>query len=217
MNSMGGASAPDRPILIQARSMTVSLKSLAAVIVLSLAVSACQTPSRTAERLGLVRNAPNPGPCPAAYALFEAARYVEIDGEERLANVGFTGEINGVRSFCRYYEDEPIIADLEIDFGFGRGPNAGSDETVYEYFVTVTRRDLEVIHKETFPLRVDFNGRDRVYATERIAEIVIPRARRTTSGTNFEIIVGFVVNEDQAAFNREGKRFREGAVAGGES
>jgi hypothetical protein len=38
--------------------------------------------------------------------------------------------------------------------------------------------------------------------------IVIPRATATVSGANFEILVGFDVTPEMAAFNREGKRFR---------
>ena len=56
-------------------------------------------------------------------------------------------------------------------------------------------------------------GQDRVYATEKMAQITIPRAKDTTSGANFEILVGFDVTPQMAAFNREGKRFRLNAGA----
>jgi hypothetical protein len=38
--------------------------------------------------------------------------------------------------------------------------------------------------------------------------VVIPRANLGTSGSNFEILVGFDVTPQMAEFNREGKRFR---------
>ena len=47
--------------------------------------------------------------------------------------------------------------------------------------------------------------------TEKINEIRIPRANDTTSGENFEIVVGFVVTPEQRAFNADGKRFRVSA------
>jgi len=50
--------------------------------------------------------------------------------------------------------------------------------------------------------------RFRVYTTDEIKEILIPRATMTTSGANFEVLVGFEVTPEMAAFNREGKRFR---------
>ncbi len=175
--------------------MRVSL-SLAGLGLVALA-SACAT----AE--------PNTGPCPPAFALYDAVRLVEFaDGQERLSSVGFTAEIQEVRSTCRYSGDDPIKADLEIDIGFGRGPAAEGDRAEYIYWVAVTRSNLTVITKEFFPLTVRFaKGEDRVYRRERIEEIVIPRAAESVSGTNFEIIVGFELTEEQLAFNRAGKRF----------
>ncbi|WP_262422966.1 hypothetical protein [Brevundimonas denitrificans] len=37
---------------------------------------------------------------------------------------------------------------------------------------------------------------------------MIPRAEETTSGSNFEILVGFEVTPEMAEFNRTGSRFR---------
>ena len=45
-------------------------------------------------------------------------------------------------------------------------------------------------------------------AEEKIGDITIPRAGATTSGSNFEVLIGFEVTPQMAAFNREGKRFR---------
>ena len=154
----------------------------------------------------------NPGPCPRAFALYDAARIVEMKGPESFANVGFTGEIGKIRSLCRYYGEQPIEADLEIEMEFGRGPAASGESAVYEYFIAVTRKNLAVIHKEVFPISVRFPaGKDRVSITEKIDKITIPRASENTSGVNFEIIVGYVVTDEQRAFNAEGKRFRVSA------
>ena len=156
----------------------------------------------------------NPGPCPRAFALYDASRIVEFrGGQERFANVGFTGEFQKVRSLCRYYGATPIEGDLEMDISFGRGPAAeGQSTATYEYFVAVTRKNIGVINKQTFPIQVTFPaGADRVTLTERIDKIVIPRAKEGTSGENFEIIVGFELTKAQRAFNAEGKRFRVSA------
>ena len=156
----------------------------------------------------------NPGPCPRAFALYDASRIVEFrGGQERFANVGFTGEFQKVRSLCRYYGATPIEGDLEMDISFGRGPAAeGQSTATYEYFVAVTRKNIGVINKQTFPIQVTFPaGADRVTLTERIDKIVIPRAKEGTSGENFEVIVGFELTEAQRAFNAEGKRFRVSA------
>jgi len=156
----------------------------------------------------------NPGPCPRAFALYDASRIVEFkDDEQRFANVGFTGEIQKVRSLCRYFGTRPIVGDLEIAFDFGRGPAAEGQSTArYEYFVAVTRKNIAVIDKQTFPIDVTFpDGVDRVSVSEKINKITIPRATETTSGENFEIIIGFELTPEQRLFNVEGRRFRVSA------
>ena len=154
----------------------------------------------------------NPGPCPEAFALYEASRLVEFRGEEAYKNVGFTAEIDKVRSLCRYVGDSPISADLTMDISFGRGPAATESTATYQYFVAVTRKNIDVIEKQVFPISITFPaGENVVQARENVGEIIIPRANDTTSGANFEIIVGFELTPEQIAFNADGKRFRVSA------
>ncbi|HOZ26082.1 MAG TPA: hypothetical protein PLH23_09130 [Hyphomonadaceae bacterium] len=151
---------------------------------------------------------PNTGPCPVAGVLYDASRLVEIDGAERHENVGFTGAVEGVRSFCRYTGTNPIDMEVEIDFAFGKGPKATASSRTYPVFVTVTRRDRMVLAKERFDVNVTFPpGTDIVRLTEKIPGISIPRANETVSGTNFEVIVGFDLTPEQVAYNRSGTRF----------
>lgn len=172
-------------------------------------LSACKS-TADALNIGDAATKQNAGPCPRAFALYEASRIVEFrDNEQRFENVGFTGEINNVRSLCRYYNDEPIDANLEITFDLGRGPAASQNAATYEYFVAVTRKNVDVINKKVFPMQVTFPaGEDRVRIVEDVEEIIIPRATATTSGVNFEIVVGFELTEAQRQFNAEGRRFR---------
>ena len=156
-----------------------------------------------------LNSTPNAGPCPVAAVMYDASRQVEIKGEEIYSNVGFTGEITGVDGFCRYTGDNPITMEIDIDFALGRGPKADGNERTYEYFVAVTRRNRAVINKETFSFTTRFpGGSDRTTHSERLEGIVIPRANETISGSNFEVLVGFVLSEEELAFNRQGKRFR---------
>ena len=192
--------------------MSMKTTLIGAVTLSLLALAGCRS---TQEILAIGEaGEANPGPCPRAFAIFDASRMVQIagDGAESFRNVGFTGEIDNVRSLCRYFADRPILADLSMDFSLGRGPAAAGDTFTYTYFVAATRKNLEVMAKEVYPLTVTFpEGQDRVRVTEKISEIRIPRANDTTSGENFEIVVGFVVTPEQRAFNADGKRFRVSA------
>ena len=152
----------------------------------------------------------NAGPCPFAKTLYDAGRYVEFKGgQEASAAVGFTGEIQGVSASCAYKSDEPIKVTMNLLFELGRGPQAEGSSKTFRYWVAVTDRNREVLAKRSFELPVNFGeGQDRVYKSETVGGIVIPRATATVSGANFEILVGFDVTPEMAAFNREGKRFR---------
>ncbi len=159
----------------------------------------------------------NAGPCPFVKALYDAGRYVEFkNGKEASADVGYSGEIQGISAGCAYKDDQPITVAMEILFELGKGPLAEGDTKTYRYWVAVTKRNQAIIDKKYFDLPVKFQaGQDRLYVTEQIAQITIPRASVATSGSNFEVLVGFDVTPQMAEFNREGKRFRlnAGAVA----
>ena len=157
-----------------------------------------------------LRQLRNAGPCPFVKVLYDASRYVEFkDGKESASQAGFTGEIQSIASGCAYKSDEPIQIRVEALFQLGRGPQAEGDKHVYRYWVAVTERNQAVIAKEYFDLPVTFAaGQDRVYATETLEQITIPRADAKVSGGNFEVLIGFDVTPEMAAFNRDGKRFR---------
>ncbi|AYG94081.1 Tat pathway signal sequence domain protein [Brevundimonas naejangsanensis] len=167
-----------------------------------------QAPSRPMRIAPLNRRA-NAGPCPYVKILYDAARYVEMSDYERPTtnSVGFTGEIEGVSADCAYREADPIRLDVNLLFSLGKGPQAQGDARTYRYWIAVTERNSAVLAKEYFDLPVTFNGADRTQA-EASQTIVIPRADATTSGGNFEVLIGFDVTPQMAEFNRSGSRFR---------
>jgi hypothetical protein len=100
-----------------------------------------------------------------------------------------------------------------VDFTLGRGPQAQGRAKTYRWWVAVTERNRSVIAKEHFALNAQFQpGQDRLAADESLGGITIPRKDDKVSGANFEILIGFDVTPEMAAFNRDGKRFR--ATAG---
>jgi len=157
----------------------------------------------------------NAGPCPFVKVLYDAARYQEFEGGREASNaVGFTGEIQGVAAGCEYKADEPIKVTMEVLFDLGKGPAAQGSAKTYRYWVAVTQRNEAVLAKQFFDLPVKFEpGQDRARVTDKIADVIIPRAKATTSGSNFEVLVGFDVTPEMAEFNRDGKRFRVNAGA----
>jgi hypothetical protein len=165
--------------------------------------------SRLARTLGNDSNTANVGPCPAVRVLYDAQRFVELDGPERFENVGFTGEIARISSNCRYIGSDPITVSLQVDMAFGKGPKAAGTTKDVVYWVSVTRKDLAVISRERFTQRVTIPaGSDRITLQSPLTKITIPRANKDIAGGNFEVLVGFELSDAQLAFNRDGKRFR---------
>lgn len=162
----------------------------------------------------------NAGPCPFVKVLYDAGRYMEFKGGKVSSNsVGYTGEIQSISAGCAYKDDQPIRVTMDVLFEMGRGPGADGAAKTYRYWVAVTQRNKTMIDKHYFDLPVKFApGQDRLYVTDSIGEVMIPRASVTTSGANFEVLVGFDVTPEMADFNRQGKRFlltSAGAAAGG--
>jgi hypothetical protein len=154
---------------------------------------------------------PNVGPCPLMGVLYDNARMVDFAApdNQRYANIEYTAEMQGVRGLCRYVDDDPITMAIEVDMAFGRGPASSDRRQTYRYWVAVTRRGVAPLAKEYFEIEVEFPRDEAVVTrTERIENIVIPRATPEVSGENFEILVGFELTPEQLQFNRDGRRFR---------
>lgn len=150
----------------------------------------------------------NPAPCPNVVVLSDAARVVQFDGEQRLEDVAWTGEIENVSLACRYVAAKPIDASLTIDFAFGKGPRASGEQHEFGYWIAVTRTNREVIEKREYLVPVKFDDDSVMRISHEIEEIIIPRKDENVSGMNFEIVVGLVVTPQEAIFNRSGKSLK---------
>ena len=167
-----------------------------------------------APRIAPLRRSAAAGPCPFVKILYDAARYVELTGDRVSAsNVAYTGEIQGLVSDCAYQGDDPITVYTRVQFDLGRGPQAQGDGRTYRYWIAVTERNKAVLAKEYFDLPVSFDEGQLTASVTQDQVVVIPRAEATTSGDNFEILVGFDVTPEMAEFNRTGSRFRVNAGA----
>jgi hypothetical protein len=134
--------------------------------------------------------------------------------KESVEAVGYTGEIEGIRASCSYKGSEPIKMKIAVGFALGRGAQAAGRSKDYRYWVAVTLRNQTVLAKEYFSVHADFKpGEDRMLTVENVDGVVIPRATATVNGANFEVLVGFDVTPEMAAFNRDGKRFRMNAFS----
>lgn len=172
--------------------------------------SGIDTAKEFTNRVAPLPTLPNAGPCPTVKVLYDAARYIDFKGGQQAASqVAYSGEIEGLSSACAYKGLEPIRVSINLLFELGKGPQATSASKTYSYWVAITDRNRAVIGKQYFSLPVSFqNNSNRTQARESLKEIVIPRATGDINGNNFEVLIGFDVTPEMAAFNRDGKRFQ---------
>ncbi|MBI1393817.1 MAG: hypothetical protein GC152_13850 [Alphaproteobacteria bacterium] len=177
-------------------------KGLSAALFAAAALTGCGSTTKEAKER-------NPAPCPFVVVLEDAARQVEFDGEPSLETVAWSAEIKDASLSCRYYGDRPIEAELRFSMAAGKGPAARMREHDYKYFVAVTRRDMEVIAKKNYARTIKFDKDESIKViSEKIDDIVIPRARESIAGSNFEIVIGLVLTREQALYNRSGKSLK---------
>ena len=175
---------------------------------LALPLAACAAVGEALENAAAADEA-NPAPCPNVFVLDDASRLVDFRGEPSLDTVAFSAEVRDVRTACRYSEDRPIRATVELDLAVGRGPAADAETFPLTYFVAVTRTNRDLIAKEEFTVPVTFRCDSAVVTfTEALDEIEIPRKGEQTSGTNFEIAVGLAVTREQLLYNRSGRSLK---------
>ncbi len=190
----------------EAKSDKASHMRILALSTAILALSACQSGSGIGAAFDTRQNA---GTCPPAGSVYNASRIVTFEGDRQVfQNVEYTGEIVDVRLYCRYAGANPVRAEVEIDFAFGKGPAADSNRRDYSYWVAVTRRSGKVLHKEHFTVAANFTDGPVTAETEILQQIIIPRADESVSAANFEVLIGFDLTEDQLTYNKEGRRFR---------
>jgi len=154
--------------------------------------------------------AANPAPCPNAFVLSDASRFINFGGaDQTIENVAYSGEFQDVQTRCRYFADVPIEASLDLVMSLGRADATNAETIEVQYFVAVTRTDRDVIAKEEFATKVSFKEGQRVATiAPEISRIVIPRKGEETSGVNFELAVGFVLDRRQVIYNRSGKSLK---------
>ena len=170
----------------EAKSDKASHMRILALSTILLALGACQSGSGLGDAFDTRQNA---GTCPPAGSIYNASRIVQFDGERQIfPNVEYTGEIVNVRLYCRYASTNPVRAEVEIDFAFGKGPKGDSNRHDYSYWVAVTRRSGKVLHKEHFTVQANFADGPVVGETEVLQQIIIPDRKSTRLNSSHTVI-----------------------------
>jgi hypothetical protein len=148
----------------------------------------------------------SPKVCPRVSLLNEAAKITQYrDGPGRdLIDVRFEARVHDVNWGCSY-ADKRLSVVANIDIVAQRGPAFAEGKIVVPFFVAIIDKDQNIIAKEQFLTEIAFGGaRRRSGVREEIEQIVF--LKENENGSDYEIIVGLQLNEQQLQQNR-GRRF----------
>ena len=123
---------------------------------------------------------------------------VKFQGEGRTTeDVEYTASIMDISSSCTEAED--VRAQTEFTIGLQAGPAHAGNNVNVEYFVAVVKDNSQIISKRVFETTLRFDGSGNAQSREVISQYIptIEQARRY----NYEVLVGFQMEADEAVFN----------------
>ena len=143
-----------------------------------------------------------PKSCPRVSLLNEAAKmtlYRPGPGRD-LTDVRFEARVHDVNWGCKF-NDNRMRVEAMIDIVAQKGPAFEGDRANVPFFVAIIDKAQNIIAKEQFQSDIEFrDGRRRAGVREEIEQTVFLKEKE--SGTDYEIIVGLQLNEQQLRQNR---------------
>lgn len=144
-----------------------------------------------------------PPPCPPVAKVDDAATLTRFAGTGRdLTDIQFEAEIGRVATGCDYDSDKVDMV-VQVEFIASRGPADQERKAPFTYFVAVARTDHTILGRESFQSVIEFPGNQtRAVTREPDVELEIP-LREGEAGRNYRVYIGFVLTEEELAFNRQ--------------
>ncbi|MBV6633004.1 MAG: hypothetical protein KI792_08235 [Alphaproteobacteria bacterium] len=152
-------------------------------------------------------NDSDPRACPRVAILQDAATVTVFDPADAvdLTDVVARGALSNIRGGCEYFDDEVEIA-FEITLSAERGPALTTNQTSFDYFVSILEPSGQVVAKEVFRTPVTFpDGVFRAGTLESL-EQAIPLPQEGMDARGYSVLLGFQLTEAQVAYNRRSRK-----------
>lgn len=117
-----------------------------------------------------------------------------------ITDVTFESELVSVRGECTV-DDEEVEVPLLIEFGSRLGPAAESRTVPVELFVAVTDLQRNVLSRRALSYELRFPAGQLTVGRQQRLVVDIPKSE-TQRGDSFLIFVGYVLSDEELAFNR---------------
>jgi hypothetical protein len=140
--------------------------------------------------------------CPRVSLLNEAASMIRYrDGPGRdLTDVLYEAKVRDINWSCKYL-DNRLRVEAVIDIVAQKGPASTGANAQVPFFVAIIDGGQNIVAKKTFSSEVEFRaGQRRAGVREEIEQTVF--LKQGESGTDYEIIVGLQLTEQQLQQNR---------------
>jgi hypothetical protein len=144
--------------------------------------------------------------CPRVSLLNDAESMIQYrDGPGRdLTDVLFEAKVVDVNWSCKYL-DNRVRVEAVIDIVAQRGPASRGGNAKVWFFVGIIDYEQNIIAKQTFASEIEFrDGRRRAGVREEIEQILF--LKEGEGGSDYEIIVGLQLTEQQLQQNRGRRR-----------
>jgi len=141
--------------------------------------------------------------CPRIGVLADAAdltRFTPGKGED-LTEMVVDARVAGVRGQCDLARNA-VEVELAITLDATRGPAARSRVVDVPYFVVVTDAEGEVLDKQVYQARFEFEpNRSRARISGEAVKLMLPTAANLR-GSAYSVSIGLQVTEAELAYNR---------------
>ena len=143
--------------------------------------------------------------CPETGLVKGAAYFPVIVGNAphlAAADLAASAQLKNLSGTCKYKKGE-VVLSLTLNFAGirgAKGPGLGSQ--TFPYFVAVISPDDQILQREVFSTKVDFDNTTGAGASSEDHEIRVPLAD-VSKGPSYRVAAGFTLTPQQAKFNKE--------------
>ena len=150
-------------------------------------------------------------PCPAVLPVRDASYMTKFEGQSQdLSDTQFEAKIDAVlpAANCIYRNEggkRSIVYDIRVQFLAQRGPKEREGAAKFEYFIAVTGSGGARLARSVFDAEIPFQNNATQGIVVEEVQPTIP-LKEGENGDWYRIYVGFMLTEQELAYNRKNPR-----------
>lgn len=127
--------------------------------------------------------------CPSVAVMGDMGSFTRIQGDSSLAkDVLYTATLSNVQVDCN--QKDRITTQVSFDVSAVAGPAMKAGSVEVEYFIVTAKDTASLVNKQSYSVRLTFDGQGRAIASQKI-EHVIPSVERARK-YDYELLLGLI-------------------------